>query len=193
MLKYDSGSNAVYLGRGDLHDTQFNSFQRYEKLNEAVSNLKYRYSGAPMDTEMCPFSIIIYPSEMFESYHTTHNAVVFAVAIIIVFAFVLMVFVLYDINVEKRQKLVLNTAQKTNDIVSSLFPSIIRNQMLTNNDQSKANENQRKTSDFLSKRYVDGDTQPGDSSAALANLYPETTVFFADLAGFTAWSRYTYT
>jgi hypothetical protein len=31
-----------------------------------------------------------------------------------------------------------------------------------------------------------------NKTPAMASLYPETTVFFADLAGFTAWSRYVY-
>jgi hypothetical protein len=88
--------------------------------------------------------------------------------VVLIFSFVTLVFFIYDANVERRQKVVLDTAEKSSAIVSSLFPTSIRDQMLQ---------------PHLSKNVQ------VESTKAMANLYPDTTIFFADLSGFTAWSR----
>jgi hypothetical protein len=150
-----------------------------------------RYSGASLDSEHCPFTIYMYPSDEYQEIYITNNAAVFSVSVILIFAFVSLVFFIYDMNVERRQKIVLNTAEKTSAIVSSLFPSVIRDQMLheTNDHTTKL----KKTANcaFNAKNSPEAAFMSGQShtTPAMASLYPETTVFFADLAGFTAWSR----
>jgi hypothetical protein len=180
-----------YLGRGDQHDPKYNSLAMFKKLNETMK--VSRYSGAPLDSEYCPFTIYLYPSDEYQSMYITNNAIVFSISVVLIFAFVSLVFFIYDFTVERRQKVVLDTAEKTNAIVSSLFPSAIRDQMLHDNATNGP------TSTFKSggKRFVKaGDSDESGliasnitSTKALASLYPETTIFFADLSGFTAWSR----
>jgi hypothetical protein len=122
-----------------------------------------------LNSGLCPFTLHIYSSDEYKAIYTTNNAIIFSFTVVLIFAFVTLVFFIYDSNVERRQKLVLNTAEKSSAIVSSLFPSAIRDQILK--------------SDF--SRTLQGE----DSHKAMAHLYPETTILFADLSGFTAWSR----
>jgi hypothetical protein len=148
------------------------------KLHETFSIT--RYSGVALSSEVCPFSISLYPSDDFKNIYTTNNAIVFSISVVLIFSFVTFVFFIYDANVERRQKVVLNSAEKTEAIVSSLFPSVIRDQML------QLDGNQEK---LMSTSQPFGSHNIENPSQAMAALYPETTICFADLAGFTAWSR----
>ncbi|CAB9504460.1 Receptor-type guanylate cyclase gcy [Seminavis robusta] len=65
---------------------------------------------------------------------------------------------------------VLTSAQRSNAIVSSLFPKNVAKQML----DYDANDRDGKNADLKSK--------------PIADLFPNTTVMFADMEGFTAWS-----
>lgn len=118
-------------------------------------------------------------------------------------------FVKYDKGVQcSHQELVLQSAQAT-DIVSSMFPEKLRQQLLevppstlpqsdaAKQDQVAADEESgmRKssinTTDTTSSNGSSMATSISNnisSGAPIAELYPETTVMLADLAGFTAWS-----
>lgn len=97
------------------------------------------------------------------------------------------------------------TARRTNMIVSSIFPSNVRDRIMKDAEKQARQEvhggetqkrmfdmgNKSKLKNFLS----DG---PGDARASeegnvfgskpIADLFPATTILFADLCGFTAWS-----
>jgi Adenylate and Guanylate cyclase catalytic domain len=105
--------------------------------------------------------------------------VTFAVAVTMAFAVLL--FIVYDRLVEKRQSIVLQTANQSSAIVSSLFPKSVTNRLLESALGSGASAKTRLKS-FLS------DCQDNEGLQPIADLFLETTVLFADIAGFTAWS-----
>jgi hypothetical protein len=197
----------TYLGRDDQHDVKYDPYHKTQNIYEAVAAYSAkRYSGVPLDTELCPMSMHIYPSDTYKNMCTSNDPIIFASVIIIIFAFVAFILFIYDQHVEKRQKFILNSATKSSAIVSSLFPSTVRDQMMERNDVShKTNSNRHdvKSNGHEKNKHSsnhdiesEGSIGGGLSSSydfhqqgALANLYPDTTVFFADLAGFTAWSR----
>jgi hypothetical protein len=172
-----SGPLVTYLGRGDEHDSEYDDMLISRKLHETFT--MDRYSGVPLNSDVCPFTLNIYPSDEYKSLYTTNNSIIFPYSVVLIFAFVTIVFIIYDANVERRQKLVLNTAEKSNAIVSSLFPSAIRDQMMQPDVTKKG---PTKTTNLLHSSVE-------EPKNTMASLYPETTIFFADLAGFTAWSR----
>jgi class 3 adenylate cyclase len=186
-----SGPNATYLGRGDKHDVKFDRFKLSSRLHDlqVVSSEYTSYSGVEMDGEYCPFTINIYPSREMQDMYTTKNPVLFTLGVLFLFMFVGLVFCVYDLSVEHRQKLVVDTALKTNAIVSSLFPSAIRDQLIEAEQKNKSMQSQKRNhrrknmsiTTLISKDAI-------DQSPQMAHLYPETTVIFADFAGFTAWS-----
>jgi len=99
------GPNAVYLGYGDLHDTNYDHLERFSyfsNLRDFPSGQK-SYSGLPLTTEYCPWWIRAYPSLIAEEQHTTKDPIIFTVSAVLIFLFTSLVFIVYDICVERRQ------------------------------------------------------------------------------------------
>lgn len=85
-------------------------------------------------------------------------------------------------------------AAHTTAIVSSLFPKNVRDRLLATS-QNDGTRSERSHSIFSANKtrlrgfLDDGDERADDiNQAPIADLFPECTVFFADIAGFTAWS-----
>ena len=99
--------------------------------------------------------------------------------------FAVLMFLLYDRLVERRQAIVLNTANQTAAIVSSLFPKSVRDRLIET-------ENDEQSGKFLSGRFrLKSFLHNSDDDVGLqpiADLFLETTVLFADIANFTAWA-----
>lgn len=153
------GPAVVYLGDNDKHDGQFDDMVHESDL---VDLRKYSvkattYSGAPL-LNLCPFHVRIYPSEAKRDAHTSSDPILFAGVAALIFLFTSAAFVLYDFWVERRQRLVLKTAERSTAIVSSLFPATVRDRMYTEKEQ--ATEAQRRRSMFLDQE--DGSGTCGD-------------------------------
>jgi hypothetical protein len=213
-----NGPAVEYRGAGDLHETAYTNLGTSAKLldlqDHGIANGR-AYTGIPISQDNCPFTLTVYPSAALHDYYTTNNPMLFTIAAVIIFLFTSAVFVLYDIMVERRQKLVLSTAAKTSAIVSSLFPSNVRAELMKEQDE-KERERERERRERaaivespkqspkrrLKTLLMDADANNGQglvvspptlhsyASKPLADLYADTTVFFGDIAGFTAWSKY---
>lgn len=119
------------------------------------------------------------------------------VGIALAFVVVMLVFVVYDIFVKRRNSNLVLSSARNNALITSMFPRHIRDQML----QQKAKERSKKqarrslTKSDKMKGFLNGSDQlenEDKSSKPLAELYLETTVAFCDIAGFTAWSSTRY-
>lgn len=128
-----------------------------------------------------------------ENYHSSTPWVLLtAVAGVLLFAVAM--FFAYDRLVERRQTLVLRKAVQSTAIVSSLFPEAVRDRLMNTASGSKdANaKNLNAFRDRLNhKPNSFGESNNGphnDVDDTIADLFPNCTVFFADIAGFTAWS-----
>eukprot|EP00977_Amphora_coffeiformis_P014429 scaffold4042_cov165-Amphora_coffeaeformis.AAC.9 len=192
------GPKVSYLGRGDLHDTGFDEYEVSGFLLEQPifqENTTSGYAGIPHDKEFCPSFIRIFPSQtMKNDYYSRQPYILTAVAVVI-FVFTSLIFVGYDRVVEYRQRLVLKTATTTSAIVDSLFPSNVRDRLMNEAAETEKNNTAQKTSKpsevDLATAFFPHDVQEDIAKPAtrpIADLFDETTVFFADLAGFTAWS-----
>jgi class 3 adenylate cyclase len=115
--------------------------------------------------------------------HVTSDPILLTVAAVLIFVFTSMVFFLYDWLVERRQKKVMRTAVQSSAIVSSLFPSQVRDRLFPMEDAKADAAKGNKPKGF---RVTDSVEKA--ASSPVADLYPEATVMFADIAGFTAWS-----
>eukprot|EP00934_Nitzschia_sp_Nitz4_P001284 Nitzschia sp. Nitz4//scaffold346_size17405//55//2740//NITZ4_008827-RA/size17405-processed-gene-0.3-mRNA-1//-1//CDS//3329548641//1284//frame0 len=196
------GPDVVFLGFGDHHDSQYDDYvieSNISGLDEYKSGSTL-YTGLNLSEELCKYTFRLYPSASFESKYVTANPWVYTSVTVIVFIFTTMVFFVYDWLVERRQKTVLNTAMKSSAIVSSLFPKNVRTRLL---DMAEEKGNQPKHSTQKSKlktfmAEISGGTDDEGStgktegmafdSRPIADLFPEATVMFADIVGFTAWS-----
>ena len=113
----------------------------------------------------------------------------------------------------RRQNKVLSKAVKSTAIVKALFPENVHKRMYgedesvdpdkplvrkgsvikdSNNNKWKVNEKRAtKVTDFLQGNELSSPSpsnNPKQKSKPIADLFPDCTVFFADLAGFTSWS-----
>lgn len=194
-----NGPDAVYMGGRDYHDPKYDAMG-IESLMTQLGNFAIHdsfYSGLPVSEEYCPFTITVYPSAETEDAHTTQTPLVFAMVAIMVFLFTAATFILYDFWVERRQRLVMKTAVTTTALVASLFPEMVRDRIMPTNDERLSEETLPKGR--LQSFLNDGNKNDNvftegagalnmKNSKPIAELFPDTTVFFADIAGFTAWS-----
>ena len=111
-----------------------------------------------------------------------------------VFFYTIILFIFYDRLVESRQRLILAKATKSTAIVASLFPKNVRDRLL-NVDPEEVKQSKSGVLGSLAgnqrlKNYLGGDAEAAQAEAdqPIADLFPHCTVFFADIAGFTAWS-----
>lgn len=123
------------------------------------------------------------------------------------FAVILIVFFGYDWLIRRRNEILMQNAARTSAIVTSLFPGTIRDKLIqqqddddnNNDDQGGSNMHSNMKRNTTLRSYMTGNTAsvlpPGPInskqmklSTPLADLFLETTILFADLVGFTAWS-----
>jgi class 3 adenylate cyclase len=107
-------------------------------------------------------------------------------------------FLVFDQRVFSRQQQLIDTATKQNAIVSSLFPKSVHKQLMEHIETPEGNKKNNKSGTAHLRSYLmeeaTGAKQPKDGgestlpSKPIADLFPETTIMFADIAGFTAWS-----
>jgi class 3 adenylate cyclase len=104
-----------------------------------------------------------------------------------IFVVTALMFLFYDRLVERRQQLILSKAVQSTAIVASIFPKNVRERLMQANENDKDDNdgapNHRLTS-FLSGDSNDNE----DNLEPIADLFPNCTVLFADISGFTAWS-----
>ena len=136
------------------------------------------------ETGGCLYSIRVYPSSIFQDKYHTDEPWIYATVLGALFLFTSCVFVFYDCMVQRRQNIVMKSAIQSGTLVSSLFPEEVRNQ-LYKEGEAAANAKE-KEKNWLTKSTTGGYGGASEgltAKQAIANLYPETTIFFMDLAG----------
>ena len=81
--------------------------------------------------------------------------------------------------------MVMKRAVQSRAIVSSLFPAAVRERLFRNDDStgSRKKEAKNRIKTFLSD--ANQEQKPVTELKPIADLFPHTTVMFADIAGFT--------
>ena len=162
------GPDAYYIGEGALHDRTFDadriSFDLWESTDPNFLTDPYH----------CRFSVDVYPTRAFRDSHVSKTPKVFAVVIAGTFLLMIAVFVIYDLIVQRRNRVLVLNAARSNAIVTSLFPKNIRDRMVA--QEETEGDNRKKGS------------KAGPKGPPIADLYLESTILFADVVGFTAWS-----
>jgi class 3 adenylate cyclase len=178
-ITYRIDQHVTYLGKGDLHDPKYDRYKRTLDVGSKAFNAESKsFLSVGIDGTYCSYKLHIYPSQDNENAYSNDDAVILAVIIAAVSLFTSLIFVVYTIAVSRRQQVVMDRAVASSAIVSSLFPSQVRDQIYRENDTEK-----KKTW----KAEEDGAHGFG-SSRPIAELFDHTTVMFGDLVGFTSWS-----
>ncbi|CAB9496580.1 Receptor-type guanylate cyclase gcy [Seminavis robusta] len=177
------GDEAFVVGVGDHHNPKFDEWRRDGFIDGSILH-DGTASGLKLHKDGCQYSIHLYPSQAFYDKYNTDTPLAITCSIAAVFLFTIAMFLLYDRIVERRQQVVLAKATQSTAIVSSLFPKSVRDRLI---EADPATSVGNKTTRL--KGFLDGATTHGQNDEKpIADLFPDCTVFFADIAGFTAWS-----
>jgi class 3 adenylate cyclase len=195
------GAIATKVGDGDLHDPKYDYLKRQVTLSALLSDTieKKEYFGFPIDETGCTYSLSIYPSDELQEKYTTNTPVTASLVVLLIFLVTSSLFIMYDRFLQRRQRLAQKQAESSGAIVSSLFPEAYRDRLMAaqnNKSSNTSKESPRNNFGAVSEESPQikngADGIGGESCTALgqvmADLYPECTVFFADIAGFTHWS-----
>ncbi|CAB9519134.1 Receptor-type guanylate cyclase gcy [Seminavis robusta] len=184
-----NGAEVDKLGFGDLHDPKFDHMNVSTYLQDGLTIHDGSATGVKLNQRGCPYSLHVYPSQEIMNEYITSMPIIITVCIVFIFLLTATSFVVYDRLVEKRQKVVVTTAKQSTDIIGSLFPENVRDRLLQDpNRGDLLSPNQRVKSYLNSSGGGGGDSFFNDSMKPIADLFPNTTVMFADISGFTAWS-----
>jgi class 3 adenylate cyclase len=179
-----NGAQASYLGQGDLHDPSYDEYMIETGFGAFIG----RDNVAASRDGNCYYNVRAYPSKEMEELYITREPLYFTLTLVAVFVFTSLVFVAYDCLVQRRHTVVNKSALQSNAVVSSLFPEEVRSRLpslyasKTERDAAtKSMQHEKDDNDDSFDDYY-------DDSLPIADLYPNCTVLFADIAGFTAWS-----
>lgn len=191
-----TGETATYLGPGDLHD------QKYDYLGESTGLGAFLAGSTTKEEDLlegqCVYRVRCFPTQDMHDALSTKEPIAFMLIVLGTFVCTSLVFVMYDYYVEHRQKVVLNKAIKSTEVVNTMFPEKVRDRLFEDSSASPKPSRRRRLSpkqEGTSSTDNNGsmeDIEPGHGGrtkdAMVADLYEDCTVFFADLAGFTKWS-----
>jgi signal transduction histidine kinase len=127
------GNEATFLGPGDLHDSKYDYLEYSEDVNEKLQELatidRQSYRAVSVSTDFGRYRLRVYPTSETVAEYTTNEPIIYSVLIVCAFLFTSTVFLIYSILVERRQKLVMDTAM---------------------NNATRAIETERELNEFLS-------------------------------------------
>lgn len=174
------------LGHGDLHDRRFEKYMRSASFENVTWIEDGTAQGLRVAISECPYKIRVYPSTTFSEDYASKTPAVITLSVACVFVFTVFTFFLYDTLVERRQRLLVQKATQTHQIVSSLFPKNVRDRLLEEGEENTKKGGFIAPNQRIKTFLTDGDRACG--SQVIADLFPHATVLFADISGFTAWS-----
>ena len=169
------GPDAFYVGEGDMHENEFDSYERFVGLS------LHSHPDTESTGGHCMYSMHLYPDYKFASLYFTAMPIVFAVGVAGAFGFMVVVFYVYNLFVFKRNEKLVENAARSNAVITSMFPDNIRNQLI--GDESR--NNPRSFKELLGPA---SDPVGNLERPPLADYFATATVMFADICGFTAWS-----
>jgi hypothetical protein len=189
-----NGAEAIFTGYGDSHD------HKYDDLEYSINFEPFSWQGEAQDSSdvNCQYVVYMYPSDDLQTQNTGAKPILLTMAVISVFFLTTLVFMGYDSMVDRRQRVVMTTAEQTSAIVNAMFPAEVRDRLLGNTERRDKKKDRllpflteapkTRLTTFLNNGDKSAGQEQSPESKPIADLFPNTTVMFADIAGFTAWS-----
>jgi class 3 adenylate cyclase len=189
------GADAVFLGKDDRHDSAYDSSKysidfatahRATASHPDVNGTSFTEHFEDTSKGHCKYTLDVYPSSQLESMFTSNKHIVYAVIVASIFGLLMILLLIYDCMVTHRQQMLMSSAERTNALVTSLFPESVQNRLMDDAVQSGKGSKKHIGSNMFGDDSNNGPTSI--TTRPIADLFPNTTVMFADIAGFTSWS-----
>jgi hypothetical protein len=198
------GPEATFMGVGDWHDATFDHLEvqaQFAAFFQGERVTREEHNAAQNSVQaVCEFSLHVYPTLIMSREHESTTPVTFTLAVVGIFAFTSLVFLLYDVLVQKRQFRVAQAATRTTALVTSLFPQEVHDRLfattlgMTRHLDSANQAPKYRLRKFLSDEQNNGGSMTEsaaikqrdngrEKSAPIADLFPECTVMFCDIVG----------
>jgi hypothetical protein len=191
------GDQVEYIGQGNLANKKYQDMARVVPLDSSDFVAEETTIALTLNQDLCQYTLSVYPTEEMDVYYNENFPLVIASVVAAVFVFTTAVFLMYDMMVERRQRMLLDTAKRSTAIVSSIFPKKVRDQLMmgANTRESSGTSNAAKHRSIITgntKSLVNETSLPesgmANNGGPIADLFPDCTVMLADVQGFTAWS-----
>jgi hypothetical protein len=181
------GKTAVYLGKGDLHDPRYNDLVKSSPFAPFL-----HYSTTEHSNDPCSYQMDIYPSSELESRYRSNDPIVYAIVVVMIFVCTAIVFLVFDYTVTIRQRIVMASAKRAHRVVSSLFPSNIRDRIMKEAADNAVEElydiqskripftsTKSQLKDFLGEKK--SGTKEQFETKPIADLFPSATIMVSKL------------
>jgi class 3 adenylate cyclase len=205
LLSSLSFLQAIYAGQGDIHASRYNHMRVEIPFSDYLRNSTEDVPGH------CVYAFILYPTQEYEENYTSDLPLQMFSVVGAAFCVMIFTFLAYDWFVQRHNQMVVSAAARANAILSTLFPKNVRDRLfeereLEERELEEKNKidgqkkpllglpgNKTRLTTFLteSRNFVAKDQDDDDfmyKSKPIADLFPETTIMFGDISGFTAWS-----
>ena len=172
------GERADFIGKGNLANPKYEDMTMDVELDESQFVIEPNTIALNLNQDLCRYTLRIYPTTEGDEYHKDSFPLIITLTVAAVFLMTTAVFYFYDVMVERRQKVVLDTAQRSTAIVSSIFPKKVRDQLLNAPIQGNATklrflaDARRRSSD---EGGIASHTDIDVSSGPIADLFPNCT------------------
>lgn len=134
-----NGPEAIFLGEGDHHNPDYD-----DMLLTVLFDPFHGHSAGDHEAiehnrtaVNCFYFFDIYPSEELEEVYNTNKPILLTFAVAVIFLFTALVFTAYDFLVRMRQEKVMDSALRSNAIVSSLFPAEVRDRLFSGSKKKR--------------------------------------------------------
>ncbi|CAB9523362.1 Receptor-type guanylate cyclase gcy [Seminavis robusta] len=195
-----NGSHTLFKGTGSLHDTKYEDMKAHSVLASYALHLNVSEGGDEV-VDSCIVDLSIYPTSQMNSSFDSDTPVGYLILILFLAVVLIMAFTTHNKAVDQRQLELQVKTQRSNAIIASLFPEQIRDKLfgqdgevkeeglgMINSGAQKSIDSLLKTTDKQSGIGVLGFDDDSFLQKQIADLFPNCTVLFADICGFTAWS-----
>jgi len=183
-----NGAHVQLLGQGDLHDPAYSDKKLTSRFPQDQKVHDGTMFGVLLNQRVCNIALDVYPSHAFHNSYETNIPIAITFSVAFIFVFTALMFLIYDRLVERRQAIVLQKAIQSTAIVSSLFPENVRDRLMNTNNEKKEDNAPLTAQSKSLKGYLGHVGEINDNKDTIADFFPNCTVLFADIAGFTAWS-----
>jgi hypothetical protein len=172
-----NGPETVYLGPTDAHDPSFDDYGEHFPVEI------HDYDHVE---DLCLRTLHIYPSKTFRESYNTNDPKIYTSVVAMAFFLTAILLYFYDTLVTRRQDKTMDSALKTSALVVSLFPENVLDRVL--DDAVAPNKGETLASDEEGNHYSIEKSGEVCIARPIADFFPDSTVMFADIAGFTSWS-----